>query len=274
MNLFYAMGGGMGHLYRTRIFINHFQITEFKIITSNPLAWNLFAEEQIVLLNPDGYLASWKSFTQTLPTINVTAWYMDTFPTGIMGEFTNLTINFPVHYIARRMRWHSYEEFVKDFRHSFTKVYKLESLETAHEVFIQQHSEAIEHLSLNYPVASPSNIPRHLIPSQQPLWLVVHAFDHNEAEQLIRYASEVAAITQQKPYFVVLSDQTVAVPNGIHLTYFPAADWFPLAEKIFVAGGFNTVQQVLPFLDKVMFLPFPRKFDDQAWRVNSVKISL
>jgi hypothetical protein len=274
MNLFYAIGGGMGHLYRTRIFINHFQITELKIITSNPLARNLFAEEQIVFLNPDGYLASWKNFTQTLPTINVTAWYMDTFPTGITGEFTNLVINSPVHYIARRMRWHNYEGFVKNFKHSFAKVYKLESLEPEHEVFIQQHAEAIEHLSLNYPVASPSNIPRDLIPAQQPLWLVVHAFDQTETEQLIQYANEVAAITQQKPYFVVLSDQTVVVPNGIHLTYFPAADWFPLAEKIFVAGGFNTVQQVLPFLDKVMFLPFPRKFDDQAWRVNSVKISL
>jgi hypothetical protein len=274
MTLFYAMGGGMGHVYRIWVFIQHFKITNYKIICSNPLVRKLFTEEQIIFLDPDPYEASWEKFVQdTLPTLNVSALYVDTFPGGIVGELSGLSFNFPVFYVARRIRWQHYQDLIEDFNVSFSKVYLLEPLESTHEAFIHQHSVQSEPLYLNYPDGSVKSIPTELIPVQKPLWLIVHAFDTEETEALLRYAKDVASITQSNPYVVVLSDQPIEVHEGTCLSYFPAVDWFPLAEKIFTAGGFNTVQQALPYLDKVVFMPFPRKFDDQAWRINFVKSS-
>lgn len=272
MNLFYAMGGGMGHLYRTWIFIQQFQITDFKIVTANPLAKQFFVDDQIFLLDPHHYKASWSHFEKIILKQKISALYVDTFPVGIEGELALLLKSTRAYYLARRMRWPQYQHLAENVKVKFVKVYRLETLEPPHEAFIQQQANEIIPLQLNYPAASPAHIPLEYIPAARPLWLVVHAFDADETEQLLRYAREVASVTSKKPFFVILSDQKIRIADGICLSYFPAVDWFPLAEKIFVAGGFNTVQQALPYLDKVIFMPFPRKFDDQAWRVHAFSV--
>jgi len=272
MKLFYAMGGGMGHVYRTWVFIRHFQITEYKIISSNPSVKKFFAEDQIIFLDPEHFEDSWEKFVQvSLPILNVSAFYVDSFPAGIIGELCQLSLNAPVYYIARRMRWKKYEELTSGFNLSFSKVYQLEPLEPEHEDFIRQHSLEIAPLRLHYPVGSVANIPPELIPSHRPIWLIVHAFHKEETETLLQYARDVARLENINPCFVVLSDQTIDVFGGMCVQYFPAADWFSLADKIFMAAGFNSVQQATPHLDKVAFFPFPRKYDDQAWRVASSK---
>lgn len=272
MNLFYAMGGGMGHVYRTSIFIQHVKITEYKVISANPLVRKLFTEDHIIFLDADRYEESWNAFVHTtLPTLPASALYVDTFPAGITGELSTLVVNFPVYYIARRMRWKNYADLTSGLTLSFSKVFQLEPLESDHEVFIQDRSSEIVSLRLRYPAGSVANIPKELIPTHRPVWLIVHAFDRAEIETLFQYAKDVARLEKTNPCFVVLSDQGIAVSEGICIPYFPAADWFPLADKIFIAAGFNSVQQATPYFDKVTFFPFPRKYDDQAWRVAAVK---
>lgn len=272
MNLFYAMGGGMGHVYRTWVFIQHFQISEYKVISANPLVRKLFTDDKIILLNSDRYEESWNVFAHTtLLTLNPSALYVDTFPAGINGELSTLEVNFPVYYLARRIRWKNYEELTSGFTLSFSKVYQLEPLESIHEDFIRNHSSEIERLCLHYPVGSIKNIPKELIPPHRPLWLIVHAFHKEETETLLQYAKDVARLEKINPYFVVISDQTLAVSEGMCIQYFPAVDWFPLADKIFMGAGFNSAQQALPYLNNVIFFSFPRKYDDQAWRLGFVK---
>lgn len=272
MNLFYAMGGGMGHVYRTWVFIQHFQFSEYKVLSSNPLVRKFFSDNHIIFIDSENYENQWNTFVHvTLPALNPSALYVDTFPAGINGELSNLVINFPIYYIARRMRWKKYEESTSGFSHSFSKVYRLEPLEPEHENFIRSHSSEIISLRLHYPEGSVMNIPQKLLPPHKPVWLIVHAFHKEETETLYQYAKDVARLEKINPSFVVLSDQTIEVSEGMCVPYFPAADWFPVADKIFMAAGFNSVQQAIPYLEKVTFFPFPRKYDDQAWRVECVK---
>jgi len=270
MNLFYAMGGGMGHLSRVHTFINQFHISPYKILTNNPLAEKLFNPENILY-------AEGKTITQVSRQVSIaihsTAYnelHIDTFPVGLFGELNTIKANIKTHYLARRLKWDAYKALVKNIP-VFNTTYCFEELEPAHETFLQKTGKNILATNLQYPAPNPARIPAHLIPEGKPLWLVVHAFIREETEALVSYAKEIAALENYNPVFVVLTDQQIDIENVFCYTYFPAYDWFPLADRIFVGGGFNSLQQAAPYRHKTTAMPFPRKYDDQFWRVDYFK---
>lgn len=276
MKLFYVMGGGMGHLYRVSTFIQQCEIDEYRILTANALVYKLFSADKVLFISADNYKTVWSHFiTETLPLLPVTQLYIDTFPNGIDGELRDWPqINYPVFYFARRLRWEIYQPAMQDFRFNFFYVYQLEELEDGHQQFITSKASTIEKLTIDYPPAQIDNIISNPLYNHKPRWLIVHAFNKEELESLVQYAQEVARQENLQPFFLVLSDQAIEVTNGTCINYFPAIDWFPAADRIFAGGGFNTVQQVQPFLTKTTLLPFPRKYDDQAWRIEAYINSL
>lgn len=270
MKLFYAMGGGVGHLSRVRHFINQFHISPYKVLTNNPLAVKLFRPENLLY-------AEGKTKTQVaqhvLTLINSTDYdelYVDTFPVGLFGELNSIKANKKTHYLARRLKWNAYKKLVKNIP-VFNTVFCFEEPEPAQETFLQETGKNILPISLHYPAPNPASIPVHLIPEGRPLWLVVHAFVGEEVEALVHYAMEIAARENHKPVFVVLTDQQIDIENVFCYAYFPAYDWFPLADRIFTGGGFNSLQQAAPYRHKTTAMPFPRKYDDQFWRVDYFK---
>lgn len=275
MRLFYAMGGGMGHLYRTWVITQQFAYLDFKVVTSNTVATKFFAEEQIIFIDPNNYSIAWTDFiTKTLPFLDLEEFFVDAFPLGIFGELSSLQhVNFPVHYVARRIKWKEYEK-VTCGSLAFHTTFILEPLESMHEQFVRKTSTKIQTLHLQYPLPRVVSTYNYPIPQDLKIWLVVHAFNREEVETLLQYAQDVAVLEGEHPYYLVLSDQLVTVPNGTCMHYPSVMDWFPVAERIFSAGGFNTVQQVLPFIQKTSFMPFPRRYDDQAWRVKFVQDQL
>ncbi|HAA15445.1 MAG TPA: hypothetical protein DCE41_28590, partial [Cytophagales bacterium] len=69
--------------------------------------------------------------------------------------------------------------------------------------------------------------------------------------------------------WISLTAQPLPPPSQGLIQQDPAPwDWFPHVDRIFCGGGFNTLQQVLPYREKVKALPFPRRFDDQAERIR------
>ncbi len=272
MKVFYVMGGGMGHLYRVHTFIRQLQLTNFRILTANELAFTLFDTLHIIFINPDNYALAWKKFVdKTAPTLAITDLFIDTFPAGLQQEFVEWRpMNFQVHYLARRLKWDVYKEELTNFTLQFDTIYCIEELEEMHLQFIEQHARVIKPFTLNYPAPSNSENLDKIIPSEKPLWLVVHMHSREEVEYLLHYAQDVAMQQNQNPFFLVLSDQTIPVEHGMCMTYFPAVDWFPYADRIFVGGGFNIVQQIKPFLEKSKLIPFPRKYDDQVWRISNM----
>jgi hypothetical protein len=271
MKLFYTMGGGFGHLYRVSIFINQFKIKDFKILTTNQLAYTLFDSKNILFLAPETYPFEIEQFLQVeFPTLLVSDLYIDTFPFGLLGELSVEKIEYvKVHYIARRLIWEKYKRVTEE-KFRFSTIYQIEPLEEEHRQFIASRTDKLIQLDLHYPLPDISRIPFNLIPKQKPIWIVVHTFKKEEVESLLHYAEEVAALQNISPFFVVLSDQAIEVRNGICFSYFPAMDWFPLADRIFAGAGFNIAQQIKPFLSKTTLIPFPRLYDDQVWRAATI----
>ncbi len=272
MKVFYTMGGGIGHLYRVFIFINQFKIKDFRILTSNQLVYKLFEPANILFLSPETYpFEAQHFFRKIFPKLIVSDVYIDTFPFGVLGELSfKECAKTKIHYLARRLVWEQYKHFNKE-EFKFSTVYQVEPLEKEHEQFIENQSKELIQINLSYPLPDTTRIPVNRIPKQKPIWLIVHTFKKEEVETLLQYAQEAAILQNITPFFVVLSDQHVEVKNGICLAYFPAADWFPLADHIFTGAGFNIAQQIRPFLAKATLIPFPRLYDDQIWRAANIR---
>jgi hypothetical protein len=271
MKLFYVMGGGLGHLYRVRTFINQFYISPFKILTSNPLAEKLFSSTEIVYVHSKKPHELIHKIQQVLGSTPYTELYVDAFPAGLFGELNDLKGS-KVIYLARRLKWNNYKVLVKAGLH-FDETMCFEELEEGHREFIRGVSEHISSVDLHYPDPDTTRISKEVIP-QKPIWLIVHSFICEEVEALVSYAKEVARLEKQYPAFVVLSDLQIADKDVSCYTWFPACDWFPLASRIFTGGGFNVLKQSGPFKDKITAIPFPRHYDDQAWRVRMFKSEL
>jgi len=87
------------------------------------------------------------------------------------------------------------------------------------------------------------------------LAVVAHAGQAGEIEQL------VAAAGERKLHRLDLSAQR---------TLYPMAEWLGGADALFLGGGYNTFWEArwLGYDSRARFLPFPRRIDDQAWRVG------
>ncbi|MBL7856329.1 MAG: hypothetical protein JNM57_01470 [Cyclobacteriaceae bacterium] len=270
MKLFYVMGGGWGHLYRVHTFIRQFAISDFKILSNNPLAQQLFSTDEVINV-PGGTREEVISHIHHfLNTITFDELYVDTFPAGLFGELR--ATHRKSYYLARRLKWKAYQSNVRELPIRFDTTFCVEELEPAHHEYVKFASVHVASIALEYPPPHPERIPTSRIPVHKPLWLVVHSFDKEEVETLLYYAQTAARMEKQHPSFVVLSDQTVDDPEIVHYAWLPACDWFPIADRIFTGGGFNVLQQVKDFTQKVTAIPFPRQYDDQAWRIRQLRL--
>jgi hypothetical protein len=125
----------------------------------------------------------------------------------------------------------------------------------------------------------------------KPIWLIVHAGSNDETQELIAYAQEMSRIERVTPRLILISPQRSAIfdhpiladrqtplprlqtPDSRlqtssleHFDFYPAAAFFPLAERIVTACGFNACRQMDSYREKHRFLPFARRFDDQFRR--------
>jgi hypothetical protein len=266
VNLFYAMGGGWGHLTRVNTFIHQFGISDYSILTNNPLAGKIFSSNQIVSVFGHDQTEITQTVLQNLQALQFEKLFVDAFPVGLFGEL-NIVSRHKIVYLARRLRWHEYSKLLNQPTLHFEQTFCFEELEENHQNFIEQCSQSITPITLRYEQSDPSKIPAAKIPANKPIWLVVHAFNREELEALLNYAKEMAKIERQNPTFVVLSDQVIQDPDVHGYDFYPAHHWFPLADRIFAGGGFNTLHQAAAFRDKLKLIPFPRKYDDQAWRI-------
>ena len=267
MKLFYVMGGGLGHLYRVYTFIQQTGLTDFAILTNNPLAVKFFLPEEIIPVQGKTQVEVVRSIQSFIRLLKYDELYIDTFPAGLFGELV-LPGNRRTIYLARRLKWKTYQSVMKPDHMQLDETIYFEALEPEHEEFVRAVSARLSGFILHYPVPHPERVPVHLLPKEKPLWLIVHSFDKEEVLYLLQYAQDIARIEKQEPAFIVLSDQPLDHPEVYF--WFPACDWFPLADRIFTGGGFNVLQQTASFIQKITAIPFPRQYDDQAWRIQQL----
>ncbi|MDW7694502.1 hypothetical protein R9C00_07105 [Flammeovirgaceae bacterium SG7u.111] len=274
MIAFYGFGGGFGHLTRIRTFIDTYKITSpVLILTNNPAAFRLFKQAEIAFL--PSHLPFEKAslrwlVEKVLAENELEAFYIDVFPCGFLGELSNEFFReIPVHLLCRRLKWNKYAPQVTNAPLAISKAYIFEELENEHQQFIAENSSHLLNASLHFP--SPANKPSAVEKLKKPIWLVVHTSQQEELEVLIDHAQDLAKIEQVEPEIVILSDLSVEIPTNAHLlSEENPIDWFPYAEKVFTAAGFNTWYQLQRWREKHIAIPFPRKFDDQFWRIANV----
>ncbi|MGD1846519.1 MAG: hypothetical protein ACFB10_14120 [Salibacteraceae bacterium] len=273
MKLFYAMGGGFGHLVRTHAFIQKMGFLHFRVLTSNPLATRIFKPENLIfLLASTPQLVSMIQATVLKHAAASSEVYIDSFPQGILGELGVLAqVGKPLHYLARRLRWPAYQPMVKSTVLRYDQTFLLEELEPAHQAWLQTHSKRCLPFSITYPSPNTARVKPQIQFPQRPLWIVVHAFHSNEVQQLVNLAETDAELENQSPELLVISDQPVDLPTGARLLDdYPAHDWFPLAARIYSGCGFNSFYQLKKYRQRSILLPFDRKLDDQHWRLRSL----
>ena len=282
MRLFYALGGGLGHMTRALAFIRQqaFSKEEVIILTSGMFPGYLPGEYPCLIPPPEleGNLSGLQHWLSSIiEEYQVREVYLDAFPLGLLGEWKDFLSDsgLKFFYLARILRWQNYPGNAIQSPITFTHTYILEPLEEEHRRFIQQYSTTSSEYQLIYPPetfqldAKGQSLIQQLRAIPQPVWLLVHAGPENEIRMLVEFAREAATLEKVRPYFQLLSPWSRGMGQGVsHASLYPAAGLFSGVARVVSAAGFNMVHQCLQLGLKPLLLPFPRKFDDQFLRAR------
>lgn len=262
MTLYYALGGGLGHLARAGKVLDALGLrAEATLLSASEFARDarvtgsfpvLFAPER----DRDAHRA-WLS--RTLADLEPGLLIVDSFPAGVLGELCGLELP-PARHVARLLRWPRYAERLDGPAPVYEVSYVLEPLHADHATWLERHSHRMEDLAL--PVAEPAQADARGRDGE-PFWLVVHSGPVEETDDLIAHARERQAAEGSSARLVV------AAPG--HQDIYPAAGLFARAERIVTAAGFNCMHEAAPYRDRHVVVPFERRLDDQFARASRAK---
>ena len=271
MTLYYAVGGGLGHLTRARAVVDRLGLADRATL----LTASAFADDPRVtgglrvLRIPAGLDRDRAAYRHWLrAAIGDSELYVDSFPGGVIGELGGLTGVRSVHHVSRRLRWRAYARRLHGPLPRFDRSLVIEALEPEHAAALRARSERVEPLDLDPTAAVPATDPPAGLADGDPLWLVVHSGPEAEVTDLLRYADEQRAIERSAARIVVVSPAAPAAlpPAAAAVDHYPAASLYPLADRIFTACGFNAMRETAPYRDRHRFVPYERALDDQFWR--------
>ena len=279
MNLYYAIGGGLGHLTRAAAFLHQLQIeNETAILASSKFAQDKRVVGEIEIIRVAENLASerekYQKFLQKVLAENqIKKIFLDSFPVGIVGEFCGFDFqNIKVNYIARLLKWDKYLPLTGNFDFIFEQTFVLETLENEHQKFIDNFSKSITDFVLNYPspkLSEPEEKTfREIIKTRKPFWLIVHSGDAEELLELVSYANDIREIENSRAHLILISPNKINSDKILQYDFYPASVLFESAERIFTGCGFNVMNQLKKFRHKHFFLPFNRRYDDQFARAK------
>jgi hypothetical protein len=275
MDLFYAMGGGLGHLCRINALIHTLGIINKRIITNSAFAPLVFESDEIINVSADYYHKPRElaAFIETvIYRFNVADFYIDTFPAGMIGELNYMRLKTcRLMYIARLLNPESGKSLMKDTGLNYHHTFQVEEIHSQHKEFINKHSVSISEISLIYPAIKEKPVLQQVLANINcKPWIIVHSGPTHELEILYRHALDISSIHNQKPLFLILTQVKDLLPGNdiVQLNYFPAVHFFPFAEKIFTACGFNSMYQTRQYAEIHHFIPFDRKYDDQFERAR------
>jgi hypothetical protein len=280
MILYYAMGGGLGHLTRARAVLYTLGLeSRACILTASPFAGDTRVMGGIRFITvPAALDADTPAYKLWLDDLiaeqQPEAIYLDTFPAGIRGEFcdTSAVAKIPLYYVARLLRWREYARLLPGHPPRFVSTHVLEPLDPEHEKFIQSYSDTYSPLALRDPPQdfneSERGLVEQLINEGRPFWLVVHSGSDEEVAEVVSYADEMRRIEGIEVRLVLMTRATASkLPADVRcLDVYPAALLFPLAARVISACGFNVMRQMAAYREKHRCLPFARRFDDQFKR--------
>jgi hypothetical protein len=268
MILYYALGGGLGHLTRAT-----------RVLAA------LGYRDRAVLLSASNYARD-PRVTEGLPVVRVPpalgrdraafrAWLVDllrglapdrllvdSFPGGILGELCGMELP-PAEHVARRLRWPAYAQRLDRPlpRYEVTRVL---------EVLDERHAQRLAHCSERL---EPFELPAPGVDAGEPLlarphWLVVHSGPDSEVVALARRAAARLRHAGSRAALLVICPQAPSwlPPRAQWRDVYPAAPCFGHAEKVVSAAGFNVMTETRAVRDRHDVVPYFRALDDQHAR--------
>nr|WP_321226157.1 hypothetical protein [uncultured Psychroserpens sp.] len=269
MHIFYAQGGGLGHLTRVDKIIKSLEIPKEKVIIITPSVFtDYFVGYQFVRLLWNEYHFDWtKKIEKVISTNEVTYFYVDTFPFGLKGELNLVYSTFPklkYIYISRILKWEYYLNAISTkVLIRFKDTLYLEDLYDSHLNWIENHSEKITPLYLDY------SQDQSLSLMDEPYVLVVHSGGKEDVLKICNQAIEnYKAFPNTKiMVFTQVDIQFENVNIIVNKAIFPVSQYFKHALKIYTACGFNSIQELKAYKEKHVVIAFDKMFDDQKFRL-------
>jgi predicted glycosyltransferase len=263
MILYYAVGGGLGHLTRGRRVLQALGLEKnATFVTASPYANDTRVTGGIPTIRIPPHLEHAKAehrawLRDLIRERDAERLIADAFPAGIQGELSGLEI--PMDHVARILRWDAYRRVVPDELPHFETTWRVEALSPDHEQFLGDMTA----LTLTLEPLEPAE-------SDDPYWLIVHSGPEEEVRELIAHAAQMKGLTPNPPARILVASRcAVALPHGFEATdIFPAARLFARAGRILSAAGFNVMLETEPWRSKHEVVPFARQFDDQFLRAS------
>jgi hypothetical protein len=251
--LYYAIGGGLGHLVRARAVLHTLGLAEdAALLTASPFAEDPRVVGRVPVIRvPDELdrdragLGRW--LADVVATERPSRVILDAFPAGVLGELGGLDV--PVDHVARLLRWPKYARRVDGPLPRIETTYVVEPLHADHGLALRAVSERMVPLVLVDPPAPARD-------DAAGAALVVHSGADREVDALV-------ALARRTGHPVV-----VARPGGGDLDVHPAATLFADAAAIVTGAGFNAMRQAAPHGERHRFVAFPRPLDDQRARAQ------
>jgi hypothetical protein len=266
--LYYALGGGLGHLTRARQVLEALGwVPGATVLTASPYALDARVTGGLPVIHvPDRLGRSRAEFRFWLEGLLEAArpsrLIVDSFPGGILGELCGMALPPAIH-VGRRLRWRAYAQRLHAPLPPFEVGYLLEPLGEAHEHALVGASRSVEPIELPVPRdggAAP------LV--EEPHWLVVHSGPDAETVELIEHAAELRTSSGLDHHILVVSPRPPSwLPDRASWRdIYPITPHLAGAERILTAAGFNVMRETAALRDRHHFIPFPRPLDDQYAR--------
>lgn len=261
MILYYAVGGGLGHLTRGRRVLQALGLEQHAaFVTASPYARDARVTGGIPVIEVPAHLEhSPREHRAWLRSLKAERLIADAFPGGIQGELSGLDL--PMDHVARILRWEEYRRVVPDALPRFGCTWVVEELAPDHDAVVRAQSARV------VPLALPAE--RWDESAREPYWLIVHSGPEEEVQELIAYASALRELAPPPPMRILVATRCSEVPlppNFATTDAFPAARLYANATRIISAAGFNVMLETERWCDKHEVVPFPRRFDDQSLR--------
>ena len=268
MILYYAMGGGLGHLSRSLAILQGLPqslVAQVRLLASSrhtalirpysPCPVDIVAGE--ILTSRRAYLRYLENY---LKRYQISTLVLDTFPFGIVGEWLDVALSLPRMLIARSLKWEPYQERIRHREGAFPQ-YALVIERLQGEYFHKLRRES-QLTPLDAPILLPTGQPGPPERLERRDLLIVHSGDTHERETLEQVAREQR--NGQNERFI--SPDCIFPEQGIY----PAERVMSRYRTIVAAAGYNMIaiaSQASP--DRRFILhPFPRRFDDQFLRLE------
>jgi hypothetical protein len=272
MILYYALGGGLGHVTRALAALHTLEIREKAVVLCSAGIPGLeLADNNIHFVIPPNFSFREKDklhafIQQLIDETRPREFIVDSFPLGIYGELSNIVFKNSRSYVARILRWDRYTKLVGENFYAFDQTFLLENLHENHRFVVDRIGGRSSGLSLVDPPQTGFMPP---IQNLEQQWLILHSGPEEEVDDLICYAKEIRNIENKHNPLLLVNPSVINKWDHLqlkHIRYYPGHLLMPKVDKIITGCGFNVMRQAKPFHHKHHFLPFARRFDDQHLR--------